>query len=72
VHTPQAPAASPRKRPAESGHSALNAADRPPHHEKSDQPRDDCRPRRRRARMLFFGPVSSLFDFLTFWVMLHV
>ncbi len=22
--------------------------------------------------MLFFGPISSLFDFLTFWVMLHV
>jgi Mg2+-importing ATPase len=25
-----------------------------------------------RRFMLFFGPVSSLFDFLTFWVMLHV
>jgi Mg2+-importing ATPase len=22
--------------------------------------------------MLFFGPVSSMFDFLTFWVMLHL
>jgi Mg2+-importing ATPase len=25
-----------------------------------------------RRFMLFFGPLSSLFDFLTFWVMLHV
>jgi len=25
-----------------------------------------------RRFMLFFGPVSSLFDFLTFWVMLHL
>jgi Mg2+-importing ATPase len=25
-----------------------------------------------RRFMLFFGPISSLFDFLTFWVMLHV